>query len=181
MIFKRIIFLATLASMPAFAQDSGPFISASVGQLRTSFNGLPANFSADDTSTSWAIGGGYRFNKYLGLDAGYRDFGKLATHGPTTTTTKGTAWTFGGLASYPLTESVDLVARAGWYRWKAKADNMALNYHAENTGTEPYWGAGLSYAVTPKASIGANWTRFKSAYASADDADVFELGLQYRF
>lgn len=178
---NAIAFAVALASMPAFAQDDGPFISASVGQLRTSFNNLPANFTANETSTAWAIGGGYRFNQYVGLEAGYRDFGKLETRGPTTTQTKGTAWTFGGLAAYPLTERVDLLARAGWFRWKTKADNAAAGYHAENTGTEPYWGAGLSYTMTPKAAISANWTRFKSAYASTDDADVFEIGLQYRF
>ena len=117
-------------------------VSASVGQLRTSINNLPANFTADETST---------------------------------------AWTFGGLASCPLTERVDLLARAGWFWWKTKANNAAAGYHAENTGTEPYWGAGVSYTMTPKAAISANWTRFKSAYASTDDADVFEIGMQYRF
>lgn len=181
MIAKRTIILAALVSMPAFAQDSGPFVSASAGQLRASYNGLPANFTGDETSATWALGGGYRFNQYVGLEAGYRDFGKRDVRGPTTTTTSGTAWTYGGFVSYPLADRVEITARAGWYRWKTKADNMALSYHETNTGTEPYWGAGLSYAVTPKASAVLNWTRFKSAYASTSDADVVEIGLQYRF
>lgn len=179
--FKSTIIIAALVAMPAMAQDNGPFISASAGQLRASYNGIPANFTADETSATWALGGGYRFNQYAGLEAGYRDFGKRAVSGTTTTTTSGTAWTYGGFVSYPLADQVEITAKAGWYRWKTKADNMALDYHETNTGTEPYWGAGMSYSVTPKASIGASWTRFNSASDSTDDADMIEVSLQYRF
>ncbi len=175
------VFFSITATAPTLAQDAGPFISATTGQLHSSANNLPANFTADDTSTSWALGGGYRFNQYVGIEAGYRDFGKMEIRGPTTTTTKGTAWTYGGFISYPLADRWEIAARAGWFRWQTEVNNATLNYHATHTGTEPYWGTRLAYSVSKTTALSLNWMRFKSAAASRDDADVIEVGLQYRF
>lgn len=177
---KMIAASLALAAAPAFAADSGFFVAGSAGRVHAKTDTAPGT-SANDSYPAWAIGGGYRFNQYVGLEANYRDYGQLKTQsGVAWSTADLTGWTYGGFVAYPVTDTIELTARAGWNRWQSEWRHSTGASGTLN-GTEPYWGAGLSYSVTPKAAIGANWTRFKSAYASTDDADLFEIGLQYRF
>ena len=196
-------------------------MSGSVGHARASTD-VPAGYSVNDTDTTWALGGGYRFNRYFGIEGGYRDFGKRSIQGGSTfnnvmlhitrsganiplnfgtvassdrSTADITAWTLGGLVAYPLTESVELTARAGWFRWRSEwsasgrtawTDGVTTGSETNsasgtNTGTQPYFGAGFSYSVFRNAAVSLNWTRFKSASNITDDADTLDLGLTYRF
>ncbi len=177
---KMIVASLALVAAPAFAADSGFFVAGSAGRGYATTNTAPGT-SANDSFSTWAIGGGYRFNQYVGLEANYRDYGQLKTQsGVAWSTADLTGWTYGGFVAYPVADAIELTARAGWNRWQSEWQHSTGASGTLN-GTEPYWGAGLSYSVTPKAAIGANWTRFKSAYASTEDADLFEISLQYRF
>ena len=208
----------------AFAEDHGLFINASAGHVTVksiSPNNAPG-VHEDNTSTSWALGGGYRFNQYVGIEAGYRDFerreigqdftfidvmlhitrsganiplnfGTVSGHSKNTADI--TAWTVGGFAAYPLTQSVDVTARAGWYRWRSKwsansttswsdgvtVGSEVISASGTNNGTQPYCGAGLSYSFTKAAALSMNWTRFKSASSNTNDAEVFDVGMSFRF
>ena len=178
--FKSTIIIAAFIAVPAVAQDSGPFISASAGRVHAKTDTAPG-FSANDSYTTWALGGGYRFNRYAGIEASYRDFGRLKVEGAG-------AWSQGDLTgleygvfvAYPVTDAIDLIARAGWNRWQSDWKNSSGG-SGTNRGTEPYFGVGASLAFDKRMAAVLNWTRFNSASNSTDDADMIEVGLQYRF
>jgi hypothetical protein len=217
-IFTSITLLHCSASL---ASETGFFVNASAGRA-TAHTVAPSGWSANDADTSWSVGGGYRINRYFGVEGGYRDFGSRNIQGGNTfsnvmlhitrsganiplnfgtvssqsrSTADVTAWTVGGFAAYPLTQSVDVTARAGWFRWRSKwsassviswSDGVTVGSESiaasgTNTGTEPYWGAGLSYSINKATTLGLNWTRFKSASSNTNDADVFDVGVSFRF
>ena len=173
--------LATLlASVPAFADDAGFFMTASVGNVSAKTHTLPGT-TANYDDTTWVLGGGYRFNRYIGIEADYRDYGQLKTQSIASWSAGDlTGWTYGGFVAYPVTDSVDLIARAGWNRWQSDW-KQSNGTSGTNSGTEPYWGVGAAWTFAPKVSAVLNWTRFKSADQNTDDADAIEVGLQYRF
>jgi len=76
---KHAITIATLlASAPAFADDAGGFVAGSAGHVSAKTHTLPGT-TASDGDTTWALGGGYRFNRYIGIEEAYRDYGQLKT------------------------------------------------------------------------------------------------------
>lgn len=175
-----ITIAALLASAPAFAADAGFFAAGSAGHVSAKTHTLPGT-TASDGDTTWAVGGGYRFNRYAGIEAGYRDYGKLKTQsGAAWSTADLTGWTYGGVVAYPVMDAVELTARAGWNRWQSEW-KQSNGTSGTNTGTEPYWGVGASWTFAPKVAAVLNWTRFKSADQNTDDADAIEVGLQYLF
>lgn len=177
---KPLVVVAMLSSVPAFAADSGIFVAGSAGRVHAKTTTAPG-FSANDSYSTWALGGGYRFNQYFGIEASYRDFGRLKIEGPASWSYGDlTGWTYGGFVAYPMTETIDLMARAGWNRWQSEWKN-STGGSGSNRGTEPYFGIGAAWAFDKRMAAVLNWTRFNSASASTDDADMIEVGLQYRF
>ena len=177
---KPLAVVALLVAAPAFADDSGFFVAGSAGRVYADTRTAPG-FSANDSYTTWALGGGYRFNRYVGIEASYRDFGRLKVDGPASWSAGDlTGWEYGGFVAYPVTDAIDLIARAGWNRWQSEWKNSSGG-SGTNRGTEPYFGVGASWAFDKRMVAVLNWTRYNSASVSTDDADMVEIGLQYRF
>ncbi len=115
------------------AQDRGWFLDASVGRSRADL-GNTSGFTVDNRDTSFSLGGGYMFNRYVGAEVGYRDLGEVSASitgtlnnariygntvsGTATLTLKGSAdgFYFGPVFRLPVHDKVDLVGRFGWYR-----------------------------------------------------------------
>lgn len=164
-----------------FADESGPFISLKGGHLQTSFQ-IPAGVTTEEPNFTWALGGGYRFNQYSGIEGGFRDFGTVRLNGSQIATTKMTGWTYGGFLSYPITENFEAVARAGWVSGKLEATNTTYNFSRTTWRTEPYWGLGLVWKIGSRVSLGIDWTLFSSPdKTTATDPIAIELGARYRF
>lgn len=221
MIRATITAFAVLTCSHAHAQDSGFFLSGSIGHVKAGTS-APSGFSASDSDTTLAFGGGYRFNRFFGVEGSYRDFGRRSIQGGSNfnnvmlhitrsgtsiplnfgtvtnsdrNTADITAWTAGGFFSYPVTEVIELTARAGWFRWRSEwsasgrtawsdgvtTGSETISASGTNTGTQPYWGAGISCSLSNNTAIGLNWMRFKSASSITDDADTLDVGLTYRF
>lgn len=178
---KPLVVVAMLASAPVFAADSGFFVAGSVGRVHAQTTTAPG-FSANDSYSTWAIGGGYRFNQYVGLEASYRDFGSLKVDGPGGSWSRGdlTGLEYGGFVAFPVTDNIELTARAGWNRWQSDWKNSGGG-SGTNRGTEPYYGIGAAWAFDKRMSAVLNWTRFNSADSNTNDADMIEVGLRYRF
>ena len=96
----RLLALASLGSLiaaPSFAQEGGYYYGGlSLGQSRAKIDeeritasllaaGFSAtNFTRNETDTAYKLFGGYQFNRYFGIEAGYFDLGKFGFSATTT-------------------------------------------------------------------------------------------------
>lgn len=132
------LLIATVSSS-AFAADEGFYVEATVGNQKANIPSFSvAGLTKKDSDTTYALGVGYNFNKYFGLEAGYQDLGKVAyswtgagtaTFGPDTFVGSGAAELsakvhgdyVGATASFPIDDHFSVNGRAGWLHWQADA------------------------------------------------------------
>lgn len=182
---KRILAVTVLMSMFAGAPQGalagdGFYVGASIGsaQLNDDFDGL----DVDDDTVAYRIVGGWRVNRYFGLEAGYQNFGDFeqnVTINGVTSKAKLSAdgYTFGVTGSYPVSDRVEVFGRGGWFFWDGNADVNNVS-QASPEDTNLYYGAGLSFGLSKRFHINTDWTRFE---LKSTESDVFSVGLQYRF
>ena len=164
----------------AHADSTGFFIAggANYGQLDTSLEDeidwdedLEAFF--DDKSVGYNLGAGYRFNKWLAVDAAYWDLGEFKSDKLENGQKLGfdtSVWTVGGIVSAPLW-ILDVYGRAGAAMWEV--DSRFI----DEDGTDLYYGAGVALNVFRSLDIYLEYVRF-----DADEAiDTAGLGLRWTF
>jgi OOP family OmpA-OmpF porin len=188
-------FLATLlaaalvaAAGPVAAQgqsDAGWYIGGAYGM--TSFDldttGI-TNPSLDDSDSGFKIYGGFQFNKHLGAEVGYVDFGKASISGslsgiPFTGNIDVTAFTFAGVGTLPLNESFALFGKVGLWTWDATANVSALGSagSADDSGTDVFFGVGARYNLNKNFAL----TLEVEMYDSDDSVTMTSLGVRYQF
>jgi len=157
------------------------------------------DFEADDTS--FKVFGGYMFNEYLGIEAGYLDLGDLEDSvsypayygfdgGETATSemkTQITGWTVQLVGQYPI-GPVDVFAKAGFIDYDTNIEEITrLNdctncevYRDEWTdeGNDWIYGVGASWNVGD-FGIRAEWENIEQKHSSVDDLSVISIGVEY--
>ena len=127
----------------------------------------------DDKAVGYNLGAGYRFNKWLALDAAYWDLGEFKSDeldNGDKLKYDTSIWTVGGIVSVPLW-ILDIYGRAGAAMWDA--DSRFI----EEDGTDLYYGAGAAINVFRSLDIYLEYVRF-----DADNAiDSANLGLRWTF
>ncbi|KEA63550.1 Outer membrane protein A precursor [Marinobacterium lacunae] len=207
---KALAILAVAATSATFATASsaqGIYIFGDLG--RSDFDtGSASGISVDETDTMYGVGMGYSFNDYFSAELGYVDLGETtaSTNAPVSGSLYGSSVTidgrisvdatgvfFGVRGDLPVTESVDLFARAGMLHWQSDADfsgtitidgdTFSGGASAElDDGTDPYIGLGASYSFNENVSVNAQWNRYMLDVVDEDlDIDTLSIGLAYRF
>lgn len=150
------------------------------GSAVTAFGVAQIGGAESSSSTSFSIGGGYRFTKHLALEVAYIDLGELHhqnnaySNGATLPARDGAIsrkWEAAGLeitalGAWPISSSFDLLAKGSLYALKGKyrTDSRAAqggtvlfssSDSASGSGTVPAIGAGVRYAVTEQLSVRA--------------------------
>jgi OOP family OmpA-OmpF porin len=175
-------------SAPAVAQsDAGWYIGGAYGMSSFSVDtaGIPSSVTVDDSDTGFKIFGGFQFNKHLGAEIGYVDFGKVGFSGsalgiPVTGDTGVTAYTIAGVGTLPLNESFALFGKVGMFSWTAKGNASAggVSISADDSGSDVFYGIGARY------NMNKNWglTLELEQYDSSDDSVMLtSLGVRYKF
>lgn len=174
------LFLAALLISPIAQADTGLFLGASFGSshLDEDFSG----FNIDTDANAYRIVGGFQFGDYLGLEAGYHNFGDYSEtidfggiSSRTEITTDG--WMLGGTLGLPLNEQFSLYGRAGVFFWDAdvEVDGFSIDVPEDEN---PYYGGGARVDVTSQLSLIGDWTRYE---LDTIESDVISVGFQYRF
>jgi OOP family OmpA-OmpF porin len=154
--FKKIVIASALAliASASFAQTApGVYAGVDVGSTKISDDGD----SVRDTS----IGGfvGYNFNENFAVEGGYRSlFDKDGIEVSQTA--------ISGLAIAPLSNGFSVYGRLGYNHLNAK------NGESQN---KALYGAGVSYAVTPTASV-----RFEVQKPHSDVTNM-SVGVAFKF
>ena len=190
-------FLAAIAAaaltMPvlALAQDAGGYLGLSTGvskakQWCDDTGALPAGAtltSCDRRDKAWKMFAGYRFNRFLGFEGSFIDFGSrslTATSVPesTTVTARATAWSAAVVGTIPV-GALEFFGKAGIARVKAQSDDVSLSGTAFRLGrndNEAHVGLGLNYRFSSEWDVRAELERIRDSRI-----DFFSLGIQYRY
>ena len=154
---------------------------AGVGFGQSHYNDFDAD-SSDPDSLGWKAFGGYQFNDYLALEAGYANFNDMsAVTGTVKTNVVTDTWTLGAVLSYPITDKFALLGRLGVARMSANIktkDGLALTEYAEEDSYEPNYGVGVRYALFDNMDLRAEWERFD---ASDLNVDMISAGFAVKF
>ena len=153
----------------AQAADHGLYSGVGMGQSHD-------KGSYKDRDTAFSIFGGYDFNRYLGVEAGYADLGKLEYTGQVPL--EATAPYLVAVGKLPVTEKVDVYAKAGINRWSLDNANPALTGTADDSGTDPTYGLGVQYRINDRFAVRADYGRLE---VGSLDVDVAQLQAVVRF
>lgn len=151
------------AALPAAAQSSF-YLGGSVGNTEATEDACHIAISTCDRSdTTWSAYGGFMFSPYWGVEAGYRDLGKVveADDGAGNTaklkSKAGEAVLVGALPIYRLT----LYGKLGAYQ--AKTD-LTSTYLVEGTSKNHQWtyGAGARFDLMRHLAVRVEWQRYNN-------------------
>lgn len=206
------VLLALPVTASAFAADSGPYLGGAAGVSVVGINESDINkiaidggfassqTSIDDTDVGWKAYLGYRFNRYLALEASYIDFGNATfdtvTTGPDAdidAKVEADAWVLDGLLTVPAAHWLTLYGRVGAFHWDAHGtlaaiaggEGIAGSRHTK--GTDPKIGVGAAFRPLEgiPLAIRVEAERYfdvgKEEEIGQADIDFFSVGLSYGF
>lgn len=202
-----LLTLALMAAPFAMADNLGWYGGANVGQSKATIDedritsdlrsrGLVAGpFNNDERDRTYKLFGGYQFNPYISVEAGYFDLGRF---GFTTTTTP--AGTLSGnirlkglnldvVGTLPITEKFSAFGRMGVAYTRAEDSFVGsgavsvLDPNPSSHKANLKAGLGLQYALTDALSLRAEIERYRvdDAVGNKGDVDLASLGLVYHF
>ncbi len=160
-------------------------------------NSAAALSSSDSGSDNkWRLQGGYRFNPYLAVEAGYIDFGKAKyqasyTGGSAQGTLKAGGFDVVGLASLPLNDSFSIFGKAGLVAARVKSNLIAVggaagaSGRASDNSIRPLLGVGALYKLTDHVDLRADYDHVSGLGSSSKtgkmDSNMVSLGAAYNF
>ncbi|MDD2919484.1 outer membrane beta-barrel protein [Rhodoferax sp.] len=203
-----LLTLALMAAPCAMAQDiSGWYAGANYGVTEATIDdaritsgllgsGLTVTSIEDnDRDRGYKLFGGFQYNKYLAVEAGYFDlgrFGFVANTSPTGTLSgdiKARGFNLDAVGILPITDKFSAFGRVGVTYADTKgafAGTGAVNVldpspSARDTNLKV--GLGVQYAFTEALSLRAEIERYRinDAVGNKGDIDLASIGLVYRF
>lgn len=171
----RFLLVIVAAGLAASAAHAGGYVGAAAGQGNTEFAPDPqATFDA--SSTSYKLYGGYRFMKFFGIEADYRDFGKPEQEffGETVTVDT-TALDLFAVGAVPI-GSFEFFGKLGYTAWDASIS--ALGEEFSDDGNDMAYGLGFAY-VFNKFSVRLEYEQFD--IEDADNISMATVGFDFRF
>jgi OOP family OmpA-OmpF porin len=166
-LLSTLLLSATLgaAAFGANAQDKGFYAGAGVGQS------FVDEGAYDDEDTAFSVFGGYQFNKYFGLEAGYADFGKIEANGAGPALEGDSAY-LTAVGTLPITDRFSAYAKAGLHRWNVDTALPGLTGNNDDSGSDPTYGVGMQYRFTDRVALRGEYSRFEVEDLDADLAQV---------
>jgi OOP family OmpA-OmpF porin len=199
--------LAALGSAPALAQNAGHFYGgAGLGQAQSKIDDDRINaalIGAGATSTSithdqhdasYKVFGGYQFNPYFGMEAGYFNLGEFGFKSTTSTGTldgriKLTGMNIDMVGTLPVNDQLSLLGRVGVHNARARdtftttGGLSVSNPNPETKETNYKVGFGFSYKFSQSMSLRGELERYRinDAVGNKGDINVASLSLVFPF
>lgn len=135
-------------------------------------------FNCDDSNIGGKIYTGGQFNKWLGAEIGYVNFGKLERNGGDT---KAQGVNLSLVGTVPLGDVFSVFGKVGTtYSW-TKTDGVVGPTGKEN-GFGLSYGAGVGFNLSPRSQLLAEWEKHRMQFADQDaDVNLYTVGLKFRF
>ena len=167
--------LAVLITPTAYADEFS--LGASVGYVN--IEDSDPGFDFDATDTGYKLFASYEFSNHLGIEAGYIDFGEpddqfQGLNGEI----DASGWNLYGVGNLPLTEGVDLFAKAGVVSWDADSIIDGILVDTED-GTDLALGFGARWNMNENFGLRAEVDWFD--IDEADSVWMASIGFELRF
>ena len=167
--------LAVLAGGTALAD--GLSVGASIGYVNVEDSEPGFDFDANDTG--WKLFAAYEFTNHLGIEGGYIDFGKpeddlLGNRGRL----DASGWNLYGVGNLPLSQGVDLFAKAGIVSWNADSIIDGVLVDTED-GQDLALGFGARWQMAENVGL-----RAEADWFDIDEADsvwMASIGIEVGF
>ena len=169
------ILTAALFSVPSFADDAGFGIFGAVGQAKHDFT------IQNESDTSFAIGGEYKFNSNFSIEVRYDDYGTAEFRAYETDTISyafdisGSSFGAGVKGIIPLNEQFNLFAKIGLASWNLDTAG------GDESGTDLYYGFGAQYMATEQFGLGLDYTMLDTEIVDGVDYELSNLSLSASF
>lgn len=136
-----------------------------------------ANYSGDlDDSSGFKAFGGYRFNDWVGAQAGYVNLGEFdAEEGPGSVEIDG--YEASVVGRVPVNPDFYLLGKAGLYVWDLSVNN--LPGVKEEDGTEGLVGIGGEFLLPSRIGLRVEWEKY--ANVGEEDIDLLSAGFSFGF
>jgi OOP family OmpA-OmpF porin len=163
------ILLPVFIAAPAVASDM--YVGVNVGSAKIDSPGF-------DTTTSFALLGGYTFNEYFAAELALINFGSKdysTIFGPTTV--KSSAWSLSGVGSYPINEQFSVFAKLGLASTTLEATGFPSTSKSDLT-----YGLGGQFNVNKQIGIRLGYDVYKvSDSVLTVDQKVTSIGAVFKF
>ena len=173
-----LVFAATFARAD---EKHGLFIGGAAGYGSQELSVSTGNFQ--DNTTAWKGFVGYRFVRFIGVEAAYVDFGNasdtLDFGGGTTTDVnlKTTGETAEIVGTLPLGSFLEIYGKAGYLWWNAKTDDSTNS--DTTTGSDPVYGAGAKIVFAKKMAVRLEYEQFD--IKDTKKVYLISAGFEWRF
>lgn len=155
----------------------------------------PLTYTQNRDHFAYKLYGGYQFNQYLAIEAGYIDLGadKVQFNNGRENKLTAKGGFFDLIGSYPITNKFSVDAKLGYtlldnrsQETGASIDGINSQDSYDNSGVKGHvtFGAGARYNITQHIQVRADYDHYAAASNGnnvAIKSDMFSLGLQYRF
>ncbi|MFL0800515.1 MAG: outer membrane beta-barrel protein [Agarilytica sp.] len=173
----------SLSALPAVSESnmSGELILGSAKQT-LEVSGFP---SVSESDTSIGLRGAFSLNDYISFELAYFNYGEakdsyVDSFGDNIDEVmKSTAVNLGAKASIPFESGFSIDGRIGLASWSLDYEyydsffGEGLVAKADDSGTDLYYGVGVSYKIGESAMIGAEYT------VSSMDASLFDVSVDH--
>jgi hypothetical protein len=178
----------TTASFP-----SGFYVEGNVGSSKVTGKSYPGATRISNAGTGWNFDLGYKFNPFLGLEAGYTSYANVKVKNSQLTTayqSQQFAYDVAVRGTVPLgTSGIELFAKLGVARIYSKlksVDYAALNIDPgmtiDNTSSKhangPYYSGGVALYFMPCFSANVQWAAVRGNKQTGN-ANLVSVGLGY--
>jgi OmpA-OmpF porin, OOP family len=175
---------ASVHFVTAHAQDSGPYLGGALGQskLKEWCTGETATIrftACDDTDIAWKLLGGYRFNRYVGVEASYVDWGEVTASLNTGAQVAADQHSYGlaAVGTIPLGPGFELFGKAGFVKTEQETRRISPGPSTVNRDeTEFHYGLGAKYAFASNWALRGEWEKTDKL-----KVELLSFGLEYRF
>ena len=164
------LLITALFSTNSYSQG---YVGLSVGQ-----GDIDSDLSDFDDPTSITIMGGYRVHNNFAVEFAYVDLGEAEDDEAPVWTLEGDGFNFSAVGILPVSNSIDLFAKAGLFMWDVTLDEDGTGEIASDDGTDFSYGVGVTGKVAGNFGLTLEYQVYD---LDGDDYKNLSVGVRYLF
>ena len=185
-----LLVVLVAATVPASASDTGFYLGAGVGRSSIDIYKFYPSLgdSLEQDSSAFKAFGGYRFLKFLAVEAGYANLGspqgleRNVQEHPERAEVSVKGWDAFAVGILPLGEVVDVFGKIGMMSWDTDITSVQdgeIIYSESATGNDAAYGIGIGFWVGPNVTLRGEGEWFK--IGDYDTVALYTINVTYTF